>query len=84
MPPVAQYLAKRYAHAPVDRALDIYAATFLTPLSELTEADCPRLAPPLRAAFATAHEALGALVSPDLMAHRTMILERHLGWPIEI
>ena len=114
-PPVAQYLAKRYAHAPTDRArvaarlailhetlaeqrarghaylggaaisaLDIYTATFLTPLSELGEAACPRLAPPLRAAFDTAREALGDLVSPELRAHRTMILERHLGWPIEI
>jgi glutathione S-transferase len=63
-------------------ALDIYLATFLTPLSEITVNDCPELAPALRQAFGCAHEALGALVPAELAAHRKMMFERHLTWPI--
>jgi glutathione S-transferase len=63
-------------------ALDVYVATFVTPLTPLPESACPGLAPPLRAAFETAHEQLGDLLPPELVAHRAMILERHLGWPI--
>jgi glutathione S-transferase len=65
-------------------ALDIYLATFLTPLSEITVEDCPGLAPVLRQAFSCAHEALGALVPTELAAHRRMIFERHLTWPIAL
>jgi glutathione S-transferase len=65
-------------------ALDVYAATFLTPLCPIPEADCPRLSPRLRAAFGAAHEALGAAVPPELIAHRSRMYERHLGWPIAI
>src|ERR1043165_7738101 len=43
-------------------ALDVYLATFLTPLTAISEADCPALVPLLRAAFGSAHEELGALV----------------------
>lgn len=65
-------------------ALDIYLATFLTPLSEIPPEDCPKLSPALRQAFGCAHEELGALVPPELAAHRKMIFERHLTWPIEL
>jgi glutathione S-transferase len=65
-------------------ALDIYLATFLTPLTEITEQDCPQLSPGLRAAYGTAHEALGPLVPAELLGHRKMMFERHLGWPIEL
>jgi glutathione S-transferase len=65
-------------------ALDIYVATFLTPLSEISPDDCPRLEPVLRAAFGTAREELGALVPEELAAHRRMVLQRHLAWPIEL
>ena len=65
-------------------ALDIYVATFLTPLSEITEACCPKLSPKLRAAFATAREAFGQLVSPTLFDHRERMLKQHLGFPIEL
>jgi len=65
-------------------AVDIYLATFLTPLVALTEADCPKLLPPLRAAFATAAEAFGALVAPELLAVRARMFEHHLPFPIEL
>ncbi|MBA3541733.1 MAG: hypothetical protein H0T79_19115, partial [Deltaproteobacteria bacterium] len=43
-------------------ALDIYLATFLTPLSAIPEEACPALDPTLRRAFASAHEEFGELV----------------------
>jgi glutathione S-transferase len=82
-------LAQRAAgHAFLDgpriSALDVYLATFLTPLSAIPEEECPNLDPRLRQAFATAHETFGALVPPELAAHRRTILEDHLAWPIAI
>lgn len=65
-------------------ALDIYLATFLTPLSVISAEDCPQLAPVLRLAFGSAYEELGALVPVELASHRRMILERHLDWPIAL
>jgi glutathione S-transferase len=65
-------------------ALDVFAATFLTPLSEILPEDCPALAPVLRQAFGCAHEALGALVPAALTAHRGMMFQRHLTWPIPL
>jgi glutathione S-transferase len=41
-------------------ALDVYLATFLTPLSAIAPDDCPALEPGLRQAFGAAHEAFGA------------------------
>jgi glutathione S-transferase len=65
-------------------ALDIYCATFLTPLSAISAEDCPQLEPALRLAFGSAHDELGALIPAELAAHRKMILERHLAWPIAL
>jgi glutathione S-transferase len=65
-------------------ALDVYLATFLTPLSELPPEACPDLAPLLRQAFGCAHDSLGDLVPPDLAAHRQRMFERHLAWPIQL
>ena len=66
-------------------AVDVYLATFLTPVAgPISEADCPALAPALRQAFATAHEALGALVPPALLAHRAHMFATHLPLPIEL
>lgn len=65
-------------------ALDVYAATFLTAVSPLTEADCPKMLPALRHAFAAAAEEIGPEVSQELAAHRMRMLERHLGWPIAL
>lgn len=82
-------LAARLAGRPYfggDRpdALDVYAATFLTPVSPITEAECPKFAPALRAAFGSAHEELGALVPAALSEHRRRMYDHHLGWPIEL
>ena len=65
-------------------ALDIYVATFLTPLAVIDEASCPQMIAPLRAAFATAHELLGDLVPARLWTHRTMMFGRHLALPIRL
>jgi glutathione S-transferase len=74
------------AYLGVDRpnAADVYVATFLTPLAGVAEADCPKFAPPLRAAFNSAHDELGSLVPPSLFALRKRMFEQHLGWPIEL
>jgi glutathione S-transferase len=63
-------------------ALDIYLATFLTPLSAIPETDCPKLEPAVRRAYGAAHEELGHLVPVELAAHRELVFERHLAWPI--
>jgi glutathione S-transferase len=73
-----------YLGGPQVSALDVYLATFLTPLSAITADDCPELEPALRQAFGAAHEAFGALVPAELWAHRTRIFERHLAWPIAL
>ncbi len=65
-------------------ALDVYAATFLTPLLPISDEACPAMAAPVRAAFACAAEEFGSLVSPALVAHRAMMFERHLEWPIAL
>jgi glutathione S-transferase len=65
-------------------AVDVYLATFLTPVLEIGEHDCPALEPVLRRAFRAAHEAFGELVADELRAHRKMMFERHLAWPIEL
>lgn len=64
-------------------AVDLYLATFLTPVLGVSEADCPNLRPELRSAFAYLREEVGEL-PPALVAHRAGIFERHLPWPIEI
>jgi len=65
-------------------ALDIYSATFLTPLSVVEDADCPDFLPVLKSAFATAREDLGGAVPAALMDHRRRMFERHLAWPIQL
>jgi glutathione S-transferase len=77
-------LGHGYLGGPRISALDIYLATFLTPLSAIPADECPKLEPVLRQAFGCAHEALGALVPPELAAHRKTVLERHLTWPIAL
>jgi glutathione S-transferase len=65
-------------------ALDVYSATFLTPVTEISEAACPKMSPRLRQAFASAHEDLGAHVPAALLAHRTRMFASHLAFPIEL
>jgi glutathione S-transferase len=79
-----QALGHEYLGGPRVSALDVYLATFLTPLSPIAPEDCPQLEPLLRQAFGCAHEAFGALVPAELSAHRTLVFQRHLGWPINL
>jgi glutathione S-transferase len=79
-----QALGHAYLGGPRVSALDVYLATFLTPLSDIPPEECPGLAPVLRQAFGCAHEALGELVPAELRSHRRMIFERHLTWPIAL
>ncbi|HEY1557427.1 MAG TPA: glutathione S-transferase C-terminal domain-containing protein [Kofleriaceae bacterium] len=80
----AQLGGRDYFGGGQPNAVDVYAATFLTPLFPIGEADCPQLAPPLRAAFAAAADTFGALVPASLAALRARMFERHLAWPIEL
>lgn len=66
-------------------AIDVYAATFLTPVAApITEADCPDMHATFRAAFVSAHEAFGALVPATLLAHRERMFTHHLPTPIRL
>lgn len=66
-------------------AIDVYLATFLTPVAApITEAECPQLQPMLRQAFATSHEAFGALVPASLLAHRERMFDGYLPRPIDL
>ena len=65
-------------------ALDVYAATFLTPLTVIDDRVCPQMIEPLRRAFAAARELLSGEVPDELWAHRTLMFERHLALPIRL
>ncbi len=80
---VAGKLTGEYFGGAAPNALDIYSATFLTPVAgALSEAECPNMLPPLRSAFALAAAAFGPSVPPVLLAHRERMFERHLPRPI--
>jgi hypothetical protein len=82
---VASKLAGEYFGGSAPNAIDVYSATFLTPIAApISEAECPDLIPPLRAAFAAAHAAFGSLVPAPLLAHRERMFERHLPRPIRL
>jgi glutathione S-transferase len=82
---LASKLGGEYFGAAAPNAVDIYSATFLTPVAApITDADCPGILPPLAAAFASAHAAFGALVPPSLLEHRARMFERHLPRPIRL
>lgn len=82
---VASKLSGDYFGGDAPNAIDIYSATFLTPVAApLTDADCPDMIPPLRAAFASAHAAFGSVVPAPLLAHRERMFERHLARPFRL
>ena len=82
---IANKLHGDYFGGSSPNALDVYSATFLTPIAApISEAECPNLIPPLRIAFASAHAAFGSLVPASLLAHRERMFERHLPRPITI
>lgn len=72
----------RYLLGDTLTALDIYTATFLTPITGVTEAECPAMRVALLPAFTHVEREVGGLLSADLAAHRRFIHEEHLGWPI--
>jgi glutathione S-transferase len=65
-------------------ALDVYLATFLAPLVGVSEEECPRMRPELRAAFSTVCEDPEIAMPPSLAAHRARMYERHLPLPIQL
>jgi len=65
-------------------ALDIYVATFLTPLSVVAESAYQQMSGTLPRAFASAREVFADLVPDELWTHRTMMFARHLAWPIRL
>lgn len=65
-------------------ALDIYTATFHTPLFAIDASVCPQLSDLGRRGFAAARDLLEDLVPPELRAHRTRMFERHLPQPIRL
>jgi glutathione S-transferase len=75
---------QRYLFGDQLTALDLYLATFLTPIVGVTEAECPNMRPEVRPAFAHLNEEMGAALSPALVAHRRFVYEQHLPWPIVI
>lgn len=75
---------REYFGGAAPNALDVYVAAFLTPLHDLPPEVCPRLAPPLRAGFGAARAALAPSLPANLSALHRRMLERHLGFPIEL
>lgn len=65
-------------------ALDIYLATFLTPIVGVTAEECPGIVPPVQSAFAYLGEQVADLVPPLLVEHRRKMYREHLPWPIEL
>jgi hypothetical protein len=65
-------------------ALDIYLATFLTPLVGVTLDEGPAIAPPVLPAFQYLGEVIAGVLPPALLEHRRKIYQQHLPWPIAL
>ncbi len=65
-------------------ALDVYTATFLTPMVQLKQEDCPRMFAPMISAFGAAAKMFGSLVPPALLELRAKMFAEHLEFPIAI
>jgi len=65
-------------------ALDIYLATFITPIIGVTVEECPGMVDVVRPAFAYLGEQVGAELPPALAEHRRKIYREHLPWPIAL
>ncbi len=82
---IASKLTGEYFGGSAPDAIDVYSATFLTPIAApLSETECPGIIPPIRDAFAAAHAAFGSLVPASLLAHRERMFEKHLARPIQL
>lgn len=65
-------------------ALDVYLATFLTPIVGVTTEECPGIVEPVRSALTYLGEQVGDLVTPRLVEHRRTMYGEHLPWPIAL
>ena len=65
-------------------ALDIYLATFITPIVGVTAEECPGMFDVVRPAFTHLGEQVGASMPPALAEHRRRIYREHLPWPIAL
>jgi glutathione S-transferase len=65
-------------------ALDLYLATFLTPMVGVSEAECPAMRADLRTAFTYLTDEVASLVPPALAEHRLFVYREHLPWPIPL
>ncbi len=72
-------------------ALDLYLATFLTPIIGVSPEDCPAMSPRARAGFeylraelaaGNGAQGAGADLPAALVEHRRRIYRDHLPWPI--
>lgn len=82
---LASELRADYFGGATPNAIDVYSATFLTPLAgPITEQECPDLHPTFRAAFTSAFDAFGALVPRELLVHRERMFTSHLPRPIRL
>jgi glutathione S-transferase len=64
-------------------ALDVYAATALSIIAPLAEADCA-MPPPIRRAFETLDDDVKSAVTPMLLDHRARMFARHLVLPVRV
>jgi len=74
----------RYLLGAAVSALDVYLATFLTPIVGLGDDECPAMRPELRRACNYLRELDEARVSPALREHRELMFRQHLAWPIQL
>lgn len=79
---LAPSMGREYLGGDRPSAVDVYAATFLTPIVGVSEHECPAMRPSLRPAFLALGEEVGANVTEPLRSHRARMFERHLEWPI--
>ena len=78
----ARAAGHRYLLGGAPTALDLYVATFLTPIAGVSDTECPGMLAPVRPAFTYLAREVGGLLSPALAAYRRFVFDEHLGWPI--
>jgi glutathione S-transferase len=79
----SRHQGHEYFLGPRPTALDVYAATALAPLAPLPPEQCP-MHPRLRKAFDDLAAELQSPLPDNLLAHRQLMYERHLGLPLEV
>lgn len=64
-------------------AVDVYSATFMALFKPLPQDQCA-MDPATRAAFETLDETTARALSPELLAHRDWMYDKHLGLPLQL